>query len=297
MTILHVHGAPFRNLGFDEAKTNDLIVAWPNQTGYGYVSNLLYGWEATSPNGNYISMGLDLYPPIDGSLLGPVSFLASITHSRGKGWPFLPEGKYELVISGFTSITQTGHVPSDAKYLTYRYTLGYFDVKLNGQLLQKLVPDMPIRTFANSSQYFDVSAFTGHEVQLEVVVGTSQTPTGEIRPAGGILDSIQFLPELPTTVHFVKMQQPRITREGLTLTWTAPPRTVFRVESAYTLTSPYWLSLGPISSSTEEYSFLDTRLVQGSADFVNFQQFYRLNVVSRTTGLNPTVESSATQAQ
>ncbi len=281
LITLEVHGDPFKNLGFDEPKTNNMYSASSNVrgslTGMGPAEDLLDGWEVTNVEGTISTVGLDLNPL---GIFDLISYLFSNKNSQANYlWPFEPQGKYELIMSNIESLAQTGDVPVDAKYLSFRYTLGIFAVKINGHLQAKLVPDRHFTSHMFSNQYFDVALFAGQEVRLEVICDR-MSPNGNGSYAG-ILDSIQFLPELPPTVNFVKMHQPRMTPEGLIITWTAPVRTRFQVESAFTLNSPFWFPLGPpISSSTEVYTFTDPRPIRHPpVDFVNFQQFYRLNVL------------------
>jgi hypothetical protein len=170
--------AEFRNLGFEEANTNNLTQIFeigPVFSGMGLTVDLLPGWQLYS--------GDQLRSETFLNYSGLASFETVVS---GELTP-IPEGNYAFVFELGTSLVQTGFVPADVTELIYWGRGHDLSVSANGQALNG-IGVRPGQGF--SELRYDLSAFAGQEIELRL----SASVLG-----GGLVDNIQLIPE-PSTL-------------------------------------------------------------------------------------------------
>ncbi len=183
--------APFVNLGFDAAITDSVMAnGGPDDQGIGSARDLLPGWSFTKGGVPEESLGLNLLSLSHGSA-------TLISANQSANFRFEVEGAFALLLMGVPGnqqpfrLAQTGAIPENASSLTYHYKGFPMLVSLNGEIMQ------PVSQDPGKSQTFDISAFSGRNVDLLF------TTTGPLMPteAGSTyLDSISFnVPEPSTT--------------------------------------------------------------------------------------------------
>jgi hypothetical protein len=200
-----VEAAPFQNLGFDAANTNNLdTTGFPPVLGLGFgtASDLMPGWQmfsGTNPitqnvwvNLNPAGLGLcSLYnrlnsptPPPFAQERYPVEGLYSFGMFpwAGIGEPYIPY-----------TLSQAGEVPADAQWLRFLIFGSAFELRLNDVLVPVTYEYGPERRNPNTrpaTALADVSAFAGQTVELKFIT----LDTGGIDTFINGIDSIVFVP-------------------------------------------------------------------------------------------------------
>jgi hypothetical protein len=161
ITAVQGPAAPFQNLGFDDANTNNvqylpLRPFFPVQ-GIGAAEALVPHWQLFDRANPLTSVGYNLY-----NETGTSNLITILDQSAISG-PL--EGKYLLGISRPStvfSVEQTGDVPSDAQFLTFR-SHGTTGVLINNQLLMPAIDPFTERASLN------ISVYSGQNVRLGLV--------------------------------------------------------------------------------------------------------------------------------
>jgi hypothetical protein len=121
----------------------------------------------------------------------------------GPRFPYPPEGNSGFALTlGFThsqsyELTQSGELPTNTSFLSYRVAGDHFEVRLQDQLLPPISPGGYYTGIGSRVMIFDISGFKGQAVKL------SLKEAGEIDPSRGgtagfaYLDSVQIVTELP----------------------------------------------------------------------------------------------------
>ncbi len=199
--------APFQNLGFDEANTNNVIDLGDGAF-FGFTTELLPGWTLLSGGGTEPVIGLNAFGTGHGyatiaSTNGQSSFNILIID----GYPM--SGPYHLHLSPsidrdtgeflLYSLMQTGDVPLDAVSLRFVNYGNPFAVYLNGNEIALTYDYVPGPFFFDLFPAFvagDISAFAGQTVELKFVTLTA--PQYSLNGLDGIFFSTVPIPE-PST--------------------------------------------------------------------------------------------------
>jgi hypothetical protein len=192
-------GAPFVNLGFDEAVTNNLISAGDGGL-FGLTSDLLPGWQLYSPWYSNAANPSGLVPGVAYNVtpIGtPFTTIFDANHSLsipGERWGPV-EGKYALavyptlLISGpyapYT-LVQTGDVPAEARSLLFQNYGNPFELRINNSAIPLSYGDDPHLAYA------DITSFAGQAVELKFI--TIERQQG--MPLFHTLESIRFSPQI-----------------------------------------------------------------------------------------------------
>ncbi|MBI3413812.1 MAG: hypothetical protein HY043_00610 [Verrucomicrobia bacterium] len=155
------------------------------------------------------------------------------------------------------TLSQRGDVPMDAKYL-------FLDVHLSTFAAFGIFIDGVRQTS------YDISAFAGKNINLELKFGaTPQSPGPSMPPATVGLDAVVFL--VPP-----KLEAPSSSpgTNGFTLSWTNDVSTRYQVEFATNFPAT-WKPIGaPVASTNGTFHFLDTSATNQAIA----QRFYRLRL-------------------
>jgi hypothetical protein len=152
------YGAPFQNLGFDEANTNTSVFSnyplssgiTPTLYGGGPAQDLLTGWQLFQNGTLLANLGYDLRADeIAPSLLSRDAFPSV-------------QGKYALRLWLSDSIAQRGDIPADASLITFQAGGLPFFVSVNGVDLPNPFVIPPTSPFFS----YDISAYAGQNVEL-----------------------------------------------------------------------------------------------------------------------------------
>jgi hypothetical protein len=176
--------AAFENLDFESASLP--VVPFGQYGGYVPISKGLSGWHAW--------LGTN---PVTQILHNNISVGSPIISIWGPDWPYGTggriEGDFTVVLAGGSSatlsISQTGTVPPDSRWLLFKGREGptpgsVFGVSLDGQSLAVVV----LATYAEYTLYGgEISAFAGNETELRFTTYRGFANTL-------ILDSIVFSP-------------------------------------------------------------------------------------------------------
>src|SRR6266568_3468446 len=198
-------GAPFQDLGFDDANTNDLYTTgFPPALGLGFgtFGDLLPGWQLSLGSRPYTDAlwvnlaGFDfglaslysrnntVFAPINHF---PVSGLYSFAMLPSYGINGMP-GPYTPFI-----LSQTGDVPANAQSLHFTIYGSPFEVRVNDTLLPVSYSQGPATANPNtrtSDAVADISAFAGQTVTLKFTT----LDTDGLNTIVNGLDSIYFAP-------------------------------------------------------------------------------------------------------
>jgi hypothetical protein len=178
--LSHAFSAPFVNLGFDEANTNNVSFdgggTYPR--GDGPITDLLPGWSI-------IHDGI----PLTRLNLNSLSFdSGEYATLLARGDPpatgFEIEGPYALRLNGGYRLLQEGDVPEGAQLIGYSFFGTYIPMSVNGEALPTIDPFYVV-SGQRTTNYLDISKYAGQTVQLEFRVGT--------------FDSIVFVVPEPST--------------------------------------------------------------------------------------------------
>jgi hypothetical protein len=183
--------APFQNLGFDEANTNNVMVINPPQV-VGSSSDLLPGWQLY--HGTNLQSTLFLNANLD------TPFASLIDHQTNAPYrlSFPPERVYAMMFwdtqlgSMPFSLAQQGDIPQDAMFLQWRFKDYPFLLRLNGQNVNAMFP-IGIPSLSPQSQLFDVSRFAGQNVELKIATDPLVLSPNDFH----FIDSIQFVTAPP----------------------------------------------------------------------------------------------------
>jgi hypothetical protein len=198
--------APFQNLGFDEANTNQVHFAYippggqDHPYGFGPIGDLLPGWQLFDGTNKFTTLGFDYDEISDATTLLSTNFPET----------FFPiEGSYALRLGGRAdlSLVQTGDIPADAKFLRYDFTEIPFSVTINGATLAHSFGFLSAPNYRTNA-VFDISQFAGQNVELKFkLVDLGPMGYGNI----GYLDSITFIPGAPAPILHIQQQATNIT--------------------------------------------------------------------------------------
>lgn len=186
MFLQQAQAGMFRNIGFDEANTNNIeLVDSPyGPKGSGPASDLLPGWELTCGSNSVVSLDINVVP-----VGGPHLSLF------GTGAPFgnFVEGSYSLALSdpsGPCFLTQRADVPADTRILNFKYLGHPMSLELNGQAVPAMVPLLADGASPRRPS-FNISAFRGREVVLRMVqfAADAEPVMGRLISA---IDSLEF---------------------------------------------------------------------------------------------------------
>jgi hypothetical protein len=187
-------GGEFRNLGFDEANTNNVTVGGYPYVGTGSVADLLPEWQLYRDNQQLSQTEFMFGDPLDLSLVAV--FGRSL---RDFYIPFESDGPYALYYQGYYPVEafrleQQGQVPAEHRYLTLRegYDSLPFRMSINGTGLP-LVSQGGARGGGYQFTY-DVSAYAGQTVTLTL---TSPPFDAFGRGSHDYLDSLAFTSQVP----------------------------------------------------------------------------------------------------
>lgn len=228
-----VYGAPFRNLGFDEANTNTTQFfipsdpSLPSPEGVGPPEDLVPGWELLNGTNLVSFVGYDLART-------NVSWFSLVTKGVD---PERVEGLYALHLTflsatspGTLLLRQRGDIPADAQTLTFTSYGDEYIVTADGNRLSPANVDFsqsPIKT------YLDISAFAGKNVELVF----------DLAQDSGMIDSIAFAgPPLQFT-RFVSGDN------NLTLNWSAGTGP-YLIQEKFSLADTNWINVLTTSNTT-----------------------------------------------
>jgi hypothetical protein len=181
------YSAEFQNLGFDDARTNNLS-GTPSR---GPAAEMLPAWQLQTPEGptptvgyNFFPIGLNLAILYDASMPQPPQFPIEVKYALGL-WP--ESGKP-------FSLIQSGDVPQDAKTIRFLNFGGQFELRANDILVPLIYSHSPEYFAGQANQRIDVfgniASFAGQNVELKFT--TIQRTIG---PFVNGIDSIVFSPE------------------------------------------------------------------------------------------------------
>src|SRR5262249_33173275 len=126
-------GEPFRNLGFDEALTNNAHLTSTDTgfvSGNGLAVDLLPGWSVIQ-NGTVVTNVFFNEVPLDADY---VALYDSNGNQRTADFPYVTQGKFALSATFSHSepfeLVQTGDIPEGARYLALFYGVNAFEVRL-----------------------------------------------------------------------------------------------------------------------------------------------------------------------
>jgi hypothetical protein len=195
------HGAPFQNLGFEEATltTNTVFFLVPGVdetswrlAGYGPAEELLPGWQVFRGSVQQTNVHYDLGDPFS------LGFASLVTDDFRFG-VFEVEGKYAVEVGGspshpdnVMSLVQRGEIPADAQGLRLReITYGSLGVgiEING-----IVAPYVSREILGPPTYtrvtYDITPFAGQNVEMRIF--SRGSIFSEITST--IFDSVEFVP-------------------------------------------------------------------------------------------------------
>ena len=195
-----LESAPFQNLSFDDANTNNLMGA------FGPPNEMLPGWRYINPLERVPAVGYNVFAVGQNYLS---LYDTNIALQLGYSYPVF--GKYSLVIapgidgSGSVvpvSLFQTGDVPDDARSIHFIDFGGPFELRINGSLVPLIYDYPPTWTRGNPTipvnVYGDVSMFAGQSVELDFT--TVRDPASLLNGIDDISFSSQIVPEPATWV-------------------------------------------------------------------------------------------------
>ena len=183
--------APFLNLGFDQANTNNIFdVSGGGFAFYGPAAEMLPGWSLRTPvqevsliGYNAVTAGLDfasLYDQNVTSLNPAFTFPTDVKYSLGL-WPG-PDTPYTL--------SQLGDIPAGARSIRFMNYGGPLELRANNSVVPLVYVGsaVPGNPFNRINVFGDISQFAGQTVALDfTTIRTSVFING--------IDSISFSPE------------------------------------------------------------------------------------------------------
>jgi hypothetical protein len=189
-------GAEFKNLGFDDgdiaaepgipSNVRLTTKALPGWTVYSDSTpqEVLYANESFDPSVEYVTIAD--YQHSSGVAEDSSGFQGGLTIILQRTKPESLSWRLE----------QTGTVPPDARFLTYRNWQCEMQVRVDGQVIRPLNPQPSTLAATPTNLVYDISQFAGREIKLELIGPT----TPSFWPALGCasyIDSIAFLPQEP----------------------------------------------------------------------------------------------------
>src|SRR5713101_3183549 len=195
-------GAPFQDLGFDDANTNNLVTTAGPGLGTGSIGDLLPGWQlylGTGPYADLLWVNLVAFDLGLASLYNPNNTVfAPINHFPVAGmysFAMLPSYGINGMPGPYTPfiLSQSGDVPANALTLHFTTYGSPFDLRANDTLLPVSYTQGPPTTDPNtrkSDAVADISAFAGQTITLKFTTLDTDGLTTEVNG----LDSIYFAP-------------------------------------------------------------------------------------------------------
>ncbi|MCL5098228.1 MAG: hypothetical protein M1608_12015 [Candidatus Omnitrophica bacterium] len=188
--------APFQNLGFDEAVTNNLVPTDPRERpiygdGLGPPEEMMPGWHMFLGTNSISSIGLNLTPPG----YGYATLISANPPQLGFVLPV--EGLYSLdMLPGSHPITllQIGEIPTGSKSIQFLSYGSPVQLEVSGSLVPLFYTPLPfdprIPDYNQPSIAMgDISPFAGQNVELKFIAISEFNQN----PYHG-LDSISFSP-------------------------------------------------------------------------------------------------------
>ncbi|MDA1276326.1 MAG: PEP-CTERM sorting domain-containing protein [Verrucomicrobia bacterium] len=173
-------GGPLRNLGFEEAITNN-VQFFTNFLGdvhgVGPITDLVPGWQVFQGTNAVTSIWFN------GPVGGNGDIIVTLNDEGLRGFPGVREGKFDLFVGGTLrplTLRQTGEIPADAGYLVFNQSPFLFTPFVNGEPL-------PIAS-ADSPHPFLIAPYAGQTVELAFALASPGSFSG------GTIDDIRFLP-------------------------------------------------------------------------------------------------------
>jgi hypothetical protein len=165
--LSHAFSAPFVNLGFDEANTNNVsfTAGAPYPTGDGPITDLLPGWSLFHDGTPLTSLILNSFP------FGAGEYATLLARGDPPATGFEIEGPYALRLNGGYRLLQEGDVPEGAQLIGYSFFSSYVPMSVNGEALPTIDPFYVV-SGQRATNYLDISKYAGQTVQLEFGVGT-----------------------------------------------------------------------------------------------------------------------------
>lgn len=169
--------APFQNLGFDEAITNNLDLIpppdrWINGDGMGPASEMLPGWHVFSGTNELKWIGLNLTPP-------GYDYVTLFSTNPPQPNLVLPlEGRYSLELVPYSyapySLIQEGEIPGDSKSIHMVIYGTPVQLEVNGSLVPLFYTPFPFNPRIASylqptNAVGDISQFAGQTVELKFI--------------------------------------------------------------------------------------------------------------------------------
>ncbi len=197
-----VLSAPFQDLGFDDANTNNLVTTAGPGLGTGSIGDLLPGWQLHLASGPYTDL---LWVNLEAVDLGLASLYNRNNFGPAPQNRFPVQGIYSFaMVPGYGPLgqvisynpfilSQTGDVPANSQTLHFRGYGSPFEVRMNDTLLAVSYvqgPPTPDPNMRSSDAVADISAFAGLTVTLKF---TTLDTDGLTTVVNG-LDSIYFSP-------------------------------------------------------------------------------------------------------
>ena len=161
---IHAVPAPFvnlgfENLGFEEARTNSLVPD-PRISGalWGPITDLLPGWQLSTGNIQVENLGYN----------SPTTVIHPIEILRDDGIASPVVDRYSLLLiplGQHYSLTQRGHVPDEARFLSFTYSGYPFIASINGQDVTRSNAPLVGQPVTITG---DISRFAGQTVDLTI---------------------------------------------------------------------------------------------------------------------------------
>jgi hypothetical protein len=192
--------APFQNLGFDEAKTNNIpLTNGPDgPMGTGLVAELLPGWR--------LFQGTNEVSTVDLNVLRNTSGFYRSLYGSQSIYAYGLDGLYGLALSEPTNslgaVVQRGDVPGDAYVLTLKYGGFPFVVQVNGAAIPPIYGPLPTAGNFRYATFRLGAAYGGHNVELRFTQDSSPNTDPSRTQIISLLDSIEIRRAGPTDVWF-----------------------------------------------------------------------------------------------
>jgi hypothetical protein len=175
-----IQAAPFQNLGFDDANTN-------NASGSGNLTgtpaDLLPGWKIFSGNHPLKNVNVDFVPSGD-----DYAILYSTNIYLALGFPPPPvDGRFSLTLIPLFDVDQsqsipytleqTGDIPAGASVIHFLgFWSGRLELTLNGSAIPLVYVPRPSGVVPEFDVYGDISAFAGQTVDLKFTTMITSQP-------------------------------------------------------------------------------------------------------------------------
>jgi photosystem II stability/assembly factor-like uncharacterized protein len=195
-----VSGQSFQNLGFDDANTNNIVFTMGpyGPLGSGPTTDLLPGWEVFAGTNSVSIVGVN-------DMVFTSSYLSLVSASSTFALAPCVGGSYAFIQSDTSnvpcSLIQRGDVPRDAEVVSYKFSADPFGLEIDGQTILPLAGSLPYALAGPKLVSFNVSKFSGQNVQLKLTQ-VAMHPTEPGVHIASFLDSIVFRKASPTDLWF-----------------------------------------------------------------------------------------------